>query len=270
MKSKFNFPCKLISLLCVAVCILAFAVGCETTEGTVSTINGKSAEEVYADAKEFIAACDSYTLKGKITEVLTYQGQHETYSMDQLQIYDKGNVYCKLDSKDQVFASVCSEYWGTDTTIYEIIPAQNTKMRINMSTAEFLESQGLKGYTDNLLMDFENGFFKKAAFYKNDDGKYEIRSDIDVKKYSDMMTNSSLGSLFSSLGPDAIKKLTYTVIVDKDGKFCGVNIDGTIETQEGISLKVSSKSTFDDGKANIPELPADADTWVDNTDLFRH
>lgn len=269
MKNTFKLPCKIASFLCLIVCVLVFAAGCET-EGTVSTINGKSAEEVYADAKEFIANCDSYTLKSKITEAITYQGQSETYTMDQIQIYDNGTVYCKLDSKDQVFASICSEYWGTDTTIYEIIPAQNTKMRINMSTAEFLESQGLKGYTDNLLMDFENGFFKKASFNKRSDGKYEIRSDVDVKKYSEMLNNSSLGSMVSTLGPDAIKKLAYTVIVDKDGKFCGVNIDGTIKTQQGINMKVSSKATFDDGKAKIPELPADADTWVDNTALFKH
>ena len=127
----------------------------------LSTLNGKTAEDLYALALEKIAGLENFELVA--TQVLTMTHQGESITMNQTVINKMDGQDCYLKSENDTTPDANMEVWYVDEWYYVI--SKGVQNKANISWEKVQENYMPEGATaEGALMNIPEAWFKDVKF----------------------------------------------------------------------------------------------------------
>ena len=219
-----------------------------------STLNGKTAEELYALALEKVAGLTNFEMTATQVIEMTYEG--DTITMNQIVINKMNGQDCYMKMENDMSPDANMEMWYVDEWMYVI--TEGVQNKANITWEEMQETYMPEGATaEGALMNIPEAWFKDVKFEQEGDAYY-LEFIVSGEEYLTYMDSTSLGAYL-----EGVDDVSYKVYFDKDGNLGQIvtEFDFVIET---ISCHAVSTSTV----TNIGSVTIEAPegTFADVTD----
>ena len=234
----------------------------EDDSGVVDKVNGKTPEELYAEALSAMNTATNYetTAVQDIKMVMTYEG--ETQNVEQTQTiatkHTGEDIYVKIGG-----SAIAMETWYVDGMLYVI--SGETKAKAQISLEDYKE-QYMSG-SDETLLNVPSDWFEGIKFEK-EDGKYHLNFHVSGEAYQqvvgNLLENMGLGDTEYTIG-----EVDYTVIFDKKGNIEKIISDFSASYSiDTVTVKADYHTVTTVKLSGVSPVtaPADGNSFIDVTD----
>ena len=134
-----------------------------------STLNGKTAEELYALALEKVAGLTNFEMTATQVIEMTYEG--DTITMNQIVINKMNGQDCYMKMENDMSPDANMEMWYVDEWMYVI--TEGVQNKANITWEEMQETYMPEGATaEGALMNIPEAWFKDVKFEQEGDAYY--------------------------------------------------------------------------------------------------
>ncbi len=253
---------KFLSLmLCIIMLAATLSLVACNGEEDLTKLNGKTPEQIYAEALDKVKTITNFELKAEATITMSMNGDTQTADMTTVTKMDGNNIYVKVDN--DIDASVNMEAWYVDEVFYG--EASGQKFKAEITYADYVEKYMPDGATaEGALMQIPEAWFKDTKFNKTDDGKYYIEFIVSGEDYLTYMKDSAIGSMVNGV---ELADISYKVYFDKNANLGDIVTEFTM-TEQGVTVTVSAISKISNMGTTTITVPAEAESWNDLTGLM--
>ena len=249
-------------ILCLMLCMSLFLVGCGDNEGGnggnggnaggISTLAGKTPEQLYAAAMDSLKNASSYECVS--TQVIEMSAQCQSMTMNQKVTtkQDGYDVYLKTENDMSPESEVEITY--VDGVYYLNANGQKTKRTISHEEMDAMVGQiyGEDVSTQTLIPIPEEQF--NNITFQQEGSSYTLTFVVEADYYTSVMENMSLS------GVSFEEDVKYVVYFDADG-----NLEKVVATMtynvSGVKCVATSTTLISLGNVTI-SAPADADSYT--------
>ena len=210
-----------------------------------STLNGKTAEELYSLALEKLQNLTNFEMISTQAITLSYEGESETANQTTITKINGTNCYMKTESELSEEANM--EIWYVDEWYYIIKGNIQNKAHLTWDKMQEYMPQGSSG--DSILMNFPKEWFKDIQF-KQEEEKYYIEFILSGNDYLNYIeSNINFGVDMSML-----EDISYRVYFDQDGNIGDIVTEFELVV-EGISFRCKGTSWVTNIDSTVIEAP---------------
>lgn len=222
---------KLLSLLLclILVCSVFVLASCDATDNDnddnnepsnsdtnsdkkddLSTLNGKTAEELYDAAIAKVAGLTNFEMTATQVITLTYEEDGDSFTMNQSIVSKMNGQDCYMKAENDSAPESNMEMWYVDEWMYVI--TNGVQNKANITWEDMQEKYMPEGANaEGALMNIPKEWFKDVKF-EQEGNAYYLEFIVSGEEYLTYMSSTSLGAYL-----DGVDDVSYKVYFDKDG-----------------------------------------------------
>lgn len=229
------------------------------SNGALTTLHGKTPEQLYATASQNINVADNLTLIAEqdIIAHVEQDGQvfDQTVKQSIIQKFDGDNFSIVANNEIGESEMNCQYVGGM---VYNVQITDGMKIKYEATPQQLYEKLNMDPDEPKVLSVPES-WFKDVCFYEDEKtDRYYITFSLEGYEYEKLFSNLNF---FNNVDINNVSDVNYTVYFTADGE-----IDSMISTAsmiiEGITVNYVTTTTCKDIDNTTIEAPANADSYI--------